>query len=149
MWHGMCICRREDNLWELLIFFHHVVFGNWTEVIRSGSKHSCPLVHLTGLEYILFSKAIYTTWTNFTNLLVDSLAHTIKHILLDHLQRVRARVRQYEDNWCQCDPPPHNSPSSLHIRHQNFLRSEQRIQKVLHHKLSKARFRTKEEIIKP
>lgn len=54
---------------------------------------------------------------NFTNLLVDSLAHTIKHILLDHLWRMKARVRQYEDNRCQCHPPPLNSPSSLHIRH--------------------------------
>ena len=46
--HDAGLCRSEENLWELVLSFHHVGLGDWTQDIRLGSKSHCLMSHLTG-----------------------------------------------------------------------------------------------------
>lgn len=43
---SVCVymCKPEDNLWELVLPFHHVGPG-WAQVVRLSSKCFCPLSH--------------------------------------------------------------------------------------------------------
>ena len=43
-----CVWRSENNLRELVLSFHHVGLGDWTQDIRLGSKSHCLMSHLTG-----------------------------------------------------------------------------------------------------
>ena len=44
-----CIWKSENNLWELVIPFHHVDLQDKTQVVRLGEKCPHPLNHLTSL----------------------------------------------------------------------------------------------------
>lgn len=45
-YHGTPV-GSEDNLRELILSFHHVGPGSYTQVIRYGGKHPILLTHLT------------------------------------------------------------------------------------------------------
>lgn len=47
-----CVKFREKLIWHLLSF-HHVCFGDQTQVIRPGSKHFYALSHLPDLKFTL------------------------------------------------------------------------------------------------
>lgn len=43
---SLYVCGSQNNLWVLVIFFHHVGSRNWNQVIRLGVKYLYPLSDL-------------------------------------------------------------------------------------------------------
>lgn len=53
-WVGVHLWRSEHTFGESVLSFHHVGYRNWTEVVRLGGKHLCPLNHLVSLSTLGF-----------------------------------------------------------------------------------------------
>lgn len=55
---GLRFTPPEDHLWGSNLSFYHVGLGDWTQVIKLGSKHPYPLSQLVGPKSVKFSVCV-------------------------------------------------------------------------------------------
>lgn len=75
--HGACVEVRED-VWGLVLSFHHASLRDRTQVIKSGSKHLRQLRHLNRLTLLAQFPDI-KTWLLIWQKQADALKQRINH----------------------------------------------------------------------
>lgn len=82
--HGTIhLCRTEENMQELVLFFYHVGTRNWFQVLRLGNKHLYSWRHLTGSKFVHMCTHIH----RYHNTQVRS-EDNVKSVLSFHLYMV-------------------------------------------------------------
>jgi hypothetical protein len=80
----VCMLRSENNLWELVLFFHFVGPGNLTLIVRLGSKHLYFPSHLAAPCFSSFSEVsvslhlMQALWRNLY-IYVNHMKHHFTH----------------------------------------------------------------------